>query len=89
MNNGADILFVDTGVPMYALTVTFELRSKDLRDRVDIAFGGDINLHHIKILRGEDVDIMDIGKAAIDAPLLDMKMEVIAMEDSAEGSAES
>ena len=27
-----------------------------------------------------DVDILDIGRAIVDAPLLDMRMEVIAVE---------
>jgi len=32
-------------------------------------------------LRGMDVDILDIGRQIVDAPLLDMRLEVIEAAD--------
>jgi nicotinate-nucleotide pyrophosphorylase (carboxylating) len=53
------------------------LRATRCRDRVRLAFGGGVQLTDIDWLRGLDVDIVDIGRAIVDAPLLDMTFRVV------------
>lgn len=73
----ADIIFIDSGNHEDIKTVSMELGRNDLRGNVKIAFGGNVKIKDIDTLRPMDVDILDIGKEIIDAPLLDLKMEVV------------
>jgi nicotinate-nucleotide pyrophosphorylase (carboxylating) len=57
-------------------TVSDRMKAIGARDRVEIAFGGDIRLEDMAELKAADVDVLDIGRAIIDAPLLDLKYEV-------------
>ena len=81
---GADIVYVDTGnisdveavasalKPMIASWQTeFGYR------KVEIAYGGGVTLEQIPRLRESGTDIIGVGRAIIDAPLLDMRMEII------------
>jgi nicotinate-nucleotide pyrophosphorylase (carboxylating) len=79
---GADILHIDTGDTADADRVVRELVSLGLRDGVRIAFSGDIRLEDLDDLKEMDVDILDIGRQIVDAPLLDMRLEVIDVSDS-------
>jgi nicotinate-nucleotide pyrophosphorylase (carboxylating) len=74
---GAHIVFVDTGRIDDVTTVSKALRAAGLRDRVRLAFGGGVHLTDIDRLRGFDVDIVDVGRAIVDAPLLDMRFRVV------------
>lgn len=74
---GADILHIDTGRPDDVKRAVQRLRQSGLRDRVRIAFGGGIKLEDIPELKALDVDILCIGRQIIDAPLLDMRLEVV------------
>jgi nicotinate-nucleotide pyrophosphorylase (carboxylating) len=74
---GAHIVFVDTGRISDIGAVSRALRATGLRDRVRLAFGGGVQLAAIDRLRGLDVDIVDIGRAIVDAPLLDMTFRVV------------
>ena len=78
---GAAIIFIDTGLREDIARVSAALSDAGLRESVRIAFGGNIKLEDITELRCMDVDILDIGRAIVDAPLLDMRMEVIAVEE--------
>jgi nicotinate-nucleotide pyrophosphorylase (carboxylating) len=78
VGNGADIIFVDTGKPDDLELTVYKLREMGWRDRVKIAFGGGVQLEDVPSLKAMDADILDIGRPIIDAPLLDMRMEVIA-----------
>lgn len=80
---GAAIVFVDTGIKEDVARVSAALRGAGLREGVLIAFAGNIKPEDIKELKCMDVDILDIGRAIVDAPLLDMRMEVIAVEEGA------
>jgi nicotinate-nucleotide pyrophosphorylase (carboxylating) len=75
--HGADIVFIDNGSHDDLKRVAEELRESGLRDRVKIAFGGGICLEDIAELKRMDVDILDIGRQIVDAPLLDIRLEVI------------
>jgi nicotinate-nucleotide pyrophosphorylase (carboxylating) len=77
---GAHIVFVDTGRIDDVSTVSRALRATGLRDRVRLAFGGGVQLADIDRLRGLDVDIVDIGRAIVDAPLLDMTFRVVDVQ---------
>ncbi len=74
--SGGDILFIDTGQPSDVEAVVKKLHSLGLRNRVTIAFGGDVRLEDIDKLKTLDIDVLDIGRQIVDAPLLDMRLEV-------------
>lgn len=77
---GAAIIFIDTGIREDIVRVSEALSGAGLRESVRIAFAGNIRPEDIAELKSMDVDILDIGRAIVDAPLLDMRMEVIAKE---------
>ena len=73
---GADILFIDTGNMDDLNKVSARIKKAGRRNRIEIAFGGDIRLEEVEKLKNIDVDILDVGRAIIDAPLLDLKYGV-------------
>ena len=73
---GADILFIDTGNMDDLNKVSARIKKAGRRNKIEIAFGGNIQLEEIEKLKTIDVDILDVGRAIIDAPLLDLKYEV-------------
>lgn len=79
---GADILSIDTGRPADIERAARALASRGLRDRVRIAFAGGIRLDDMEGLKQLDVDIVDVGREVVDAPLLDMRMEVLSVDGS-------
>ena len=86
---GADILYVDTGNIDDAAAVVHAVKpllSEWERDyhyrKVEIAFGGGVTLKDIPVLRELGIDIVGVGRAIIDAPLLDMRMEITGRKTS-------
>ena len=77
---GADIVFIDTGKMRDLEGVVEKIQKMGRRDKVQIAFGGGLTLEDMPKLKNLDVDILDIGRAIIDAPLLDLKYEVIRIQ---------
>jgi nicotinate-nucleotide pyrophosphorylase (carboxylating) len=77
---GADVLSIDTGRPVDVERAARALVRRGLRDRVRIAFAGGIHLGDLEGLKGLDVDIVDVGREVVDAPLLDMRMEVLRVD---------
>jgi nicotinate-nucleotide pyrophosphorylase (carboxylating) len=75
--SGADIVFIDTGKPDDVPPVAERLRELGLRSSVKLAFGGGVTLETIGRLKTLDIDIVDIGRQIGDAPLLDMRLEII------------
>jgi len=75
---GADVLFIDTGELRDLKSVAERFLHEGLRARVKIAFGGGIRLEDLDALKAQDVDVLDIGRQIVDAPLLDMRLEVLA-----------
>ena len=59
--------------------VARKLVQTGLRSRVELAFGGGVSIEKIGILKTLDVDIVDVGRRIVDAPLLDMRLEIIDM----------
>ena len=81
IEHGADIIFIDSGRHADVKRVVERLNQLGIRDNVKIAFGGSIRLEDVEALKAMDVDILDIGRQIIDAPLLDMRLEVIETRD--------
>jgi nicotinate-nucleotide pyrophosphorylase (carboxylating) len=73
---GADIIMIDTGRKEDIVNIDSGLRAKGLRDRVQIAFAGNIGIDDLADLKKLPVEIIDIGQAVVDAPLLDMRMDI-------------
>jgi len=76
IEHGAQIIFVDTGNPDDVTVVTDDLRQHGLRGRVRIAFAGNVKLNDLPRLCSLDIDILGVGRQIVDAPLLDMHLEV-------------
>jgi nicotinate-nucleotide pyrophosphorylase (carboxylating) len=76
--NGADIIFIDTGNPNDVIKVTKILKEKGLRQLVTIVFAGGIRLKDLDLLMALDIDCLDVGRSIVDAPLLDMRMEIVS-----------
>lgn len=80
--SGADIVFIDTGKPEDVLSVVDKLIQFGLRNKVKIAFGGGVNIKDIGELITLDIDILDIGRQIVDAPLLDMRLDIVSVRTS-------
>ncbi len=74
---GADILMVDTGSVHDLKRCLETVNASQKRNQVQIAFSGGIRLDAINTYLPMDIDALCIGKEIVDAPLLDMKLDVI------------
>jgi len=79
---GADIVMVDTGKLEDVNSVVGRLSEAGLRGKVKVCFAGGVKFEDIPKLRGKNIDIVEIGREIIDAGLLDMRMDVVKVEDS-------
>lgn len=77
LENGCTLLMVDTGNVEDANLCSKLVKDMGLREQVKIAFAGEVKLSQIKELTECDIDVVDIGKEIIDAPLLDIRLDVI------------
>ena len=87
---GANIIFVDSGRLDDARRAIVALKQRALRDSVEVAFAGGVQLGDVETLADIGVDVVDIGRAIVDAPLLDMRLDVVevsAARDSVNGQA--
>jgi nicotinate-nucleotide pyrophosphorylase (carboxylating) len=75
---GGNIIMIDTGRKEDIVKIDSGLRAKALRDRVQIAFAGNIGIGDLHELKKLPVEIVDIGQAVVDAPLLDTRMDITA-----------
>lgn len=76
---GADILMIDTGCRKDIRTVTDRVNALGARDRVRLAFAGNVQIKDVPELCALGVDIICIGREIADAPLLDLKFDVISI----------
>ncbi len=74
---GADMVMVDTGSLEDLEAVGRALREGGAREKVKVAFGGGVELEGLAELSRRDVDVVDIGAAIVDAPLLPFKFDVV------------
>jgi nicotinate-nucleotide pyrophosphorylase (carboxylating) len=75
---GAGVIVVDTGRLSDLADVQQALTRKGLRDRVTLAFGGGVALEDLGPAHATGAEAVDVGRAILDAPLLDLRMRVIA-----------
>ena len=75
--HGAAVVFVDTGRREDVARVAEALARRGLRERVQVAFGGGVTLDDVDALMALDLDILDVGRDIVDAPLLDMRLDVV------------
>lgn len=73
---GAGILMVDTGCTEDLARVVDVHRREGWAGLVEIAFAGGIKLSDIPQLAAMGAHILDVGRAIIDAPLLDFRLDV-------------
>jgi nicotinate-nucleotide pyrophosphorylase (carboxylating) len=73
---GAAVIMIDTGRIDDLTKVTSALSEEGLRSKVQIAFAGNISLDDIPALSKQDVDVLDIGYAILDAPCLPIRFDV-------------
>lgn len=81
---GADVLMIDTGDLADFDSAHDALRRTGLRSDVKLAFADGNRLPDIAGLRGRGIDILDVGAGIIDAPLLDVRMDVVGALHAAE-----
>jgi nicotinate-nucleotide pyrophosphorylase (carboxylating) len=72
---GAGILMVDTG-RMEDLHSVKEALSRYGFERAKVAFGGGVTFERMEEAVATGADIIDIGRAIIDAPMLDLRLDV-------------
>lgn len=75
-NWGAGIIMVDTGRQEDVAIVNRVLTEAGCRERVKLAFAKGVKIEDITSLLGYGIDILDIGAAILDAPLLDLKLDI-------------
>lgn len=90
---GADIVYIDTGhiddaalVVQNVKPVLQEWETTYQYRQVKFAFGGSVTLSDIPALNAAGVDIIGVGRQIIDAPLLDMRLEVTSCGDLGESA---
>ncbi len=74
---GAGILMVDTGSIDDLKSVAAALSKYKDPENIKIAYSGGVNLKDIEIIEECGADIVDVGRAIIDAPMLDFSLDVI------------
>jgi len=77
---GSQVIMVDTGNIDDVRSVSGVLKLRGLRRKVQLAFAGGIKIDDLEKLRCEDLDIVDIGRAILDAPLMDFRYNTVNME---------
>ena len=77
---GATIVFVDSGQIEDAKRAISALKIHGLRSGVEVAFAGGVQLGDIELLAEIGVDVVDIGRPIVDAPLLDMRLDVVEVQ---------
>ncbi len=73
---GAGVLMVDTGSLEDLRKVVEAAHCQGFRQRVNIAFGGGVTAEKLEEVIVAGADIIDIGRAIIDAPILDFRLDV-------------
>jgi nicotinate-nucleotide pyrophosphorylase (carboxylating) len=77
IKGGGDILMIDTGKVDDVSRCLDIIIKMDMRDKVRIAFAGNVKINKIEELSQLDIDILCIGKEIVDAKLLDFRLDVV------------
>ena len=78
--DGVSTLFVDSGDMGELQSVISTLEELGARHRVRLAFGGGVGPDDVEELARLGVDALCIGRAIVDAPLVDFRMEIVKPE---------
>ena len=78
VRTGAGIIMVDTADLADLADVHAELTRLGLRQNVRLAFGGGVRLQDLEPAACAGADAVDVGRAILDAPLLDLRMRVVS-----------
>lgn len=75
--SGAGIIMVDTGQLHDLGAIHQALSTAGLRNAVTLAFGGGVRLEDLHEAQRLGAQAVDVGRAILDAPLLDLRLRVI------------
>jgi len=78
VRTGAGIIMVDTADLADLADVHAELTRLGLRRDVQLAFGGGVRLQDLVPAAEAGADAVDVGRAILDAPLLDLRLRVVS-----------
>jgi nicotinate-nucleotide pyrophosphorylase (carboxylating) len=73
---GGRIIMVDDGKLATLAAVDSALREHGLRREVTVGFGGGVTSAALADARSAGADVVDVGRAILDAPLWDLRVEV-------------
>lgn len=76
VGNGAGVVMVDTGEIEDLVAVNDALQKRGWRGRIRLAFGGGLGLEDLEPAAQAGADAVDVGRAILDAPILDLRMRV-------------
>ncbi|MBT9775217.1 hypothetical protein GPL15_01680 [Clostridium sp. MCC353] len=82
--HGASVLMIDTGEKEDIGVVLKTLDRLNMRGKVKTAFAGNVKIEQIPALSESGVDMICIGRDIVDAPVLDLKFDVIHIQKKAE-----
>lgn len=74
---GCGIVMVDTGDLGLLAAVDADLRASGRRPLVEVAFAGGVTAASLGAARSAGADIVDIGRAVLDAPLWDLHLQLV------------
>jgi len=74
--NGAGIIMVDTGRLEDLSQVHAALCAHQYREKLTLAFGGGVKLGDLAAVREAGAQAVDVGRAILDAPLLDLRLTI-------------
>ena len=76
---GASVIMVDTGNILDLRKCSQVLKEEGFRDKVELSFAGGVKLEDLDSMKQEDVDVIDMGRVILDAPMLDLRYDIIKM----------
>jgi len=76
---GAAIVMIDTGKHEDIPAVNQALLNEDLRDRIVLAFAGNISVEDLERDYLDGVEVVDIGYDILDAPALPVRFDVVGL----------
>lgn len=74
---GAGVIMVDTGRLKDLADVHAALLTQGLRANLRLAFGGGVRIDDLVPAAAAGADAVDVGRAILDAPLLDLRMRLV------------
>jgi nicotinate-nucleotide pyrophosphorylase (carboxylating) len=81
VRGGADVVMIDTGKFDDAEAAIAVLEELKLRPEKQVAFGKDLGIDDVPRCVSIGVDLLCIGKEIVDAPLLDMRLDLVPGKD--------